>query len=114
MDANATPEESRHEKALWWALKLGEKKVHVVHAVLSLVGDLGVRRLFDEAVVLHATGTTLSLGGAFMRGLQKVVINGTTLYQNANALSGEDMIARKKQRERVRLRNIANRSYLKL
>jgi secreted PhoX family phosphatase len=96
---------NKKDKATWWAIQLGEQKVHVVAAALSLVGDRQMQLLLNEAEVLHATEQAASLGGAFMKVMKDVEIDGTTLYDHAKQISGERELERVRERQRMRVRS---------
>lgn len=88
-----------------WADRLREKKVHVVAAVLELVGEEGMERIASDARALHERGEARSLGGAFMRVLKTIDVatsqaSAESLHDVAKRVGGE----RDLQRARVRRR----------
>ena len=99
-----------------WARRLGERKVHVVSAVLDLVGEDEMERIANEAREVHARGEALSLGGAFMRVLKTIVVFSTatetstgsakkkaeTLHDVAKRVGGEREIQRIRRRRKKR------------
>ena len=85
-----------------WAESLRESKVHVVAAVLDLVGEETMKRIASDARVVYERGEARSLGGAFMRVLKTIVVatSQTTtesLHDVAKRVGGE----RDLQRARV-------------
>lgn len=103
-----------------WADALRERKVHVVAAVLEMVGEDAMRDIATRAAELHARDEAASLGGAFMRVLKTIVVvtsldsittatTTETLHDAAKRVGGE----RDAQRERVRIRNKTRRTISK-
>lgn len=103
-----------------WADALRERKVHVVAAVLEMVGEDGMRDIATKAAELHAQGEAASLGGAFMCVLKTIVVvtsldstttatTTETLHDAAKRVGGE----RDAQRERIRIRNKTRRTISK-
>ena len=103
---------STNSTARRWADALRERKVHVVAAVLDLVGEEAMRGIATRAAEVHERGEAASLGGAFMRVLKTIVVVASTdssspsspaaetLHDAAKRVGGE----RDAQRERVRRR----------
>lgn len=100
-------EENDKKTAERWAEVLGERKVHVVGAVLALVGEDAMGRIADSANDAWARGDARSVGGAFMNVLRTIVVvshtgHSETLHDAAKRLSGE------KEYQRKRIKNKKN------
>ena len=105
--AGANTANTANSAARRWADALRERKVHVVAAVLDLVGEEAMRGIATRAAEVHERGEAASLGGAFMRVLKTIVVVSSsappetvTLHDAAKRVGGE----RDVQRERVRRR----------
>lgn len=104
-EATTTPETAVETAAERWARRLGERKVHVVSAVLDLVGEEEMGRIANEAREVHARGQALSLGGAFMRVLKTIVVvtsTAETLHDVAKRVGGEREIQRIRRKKKRR------------
>lgn len=107
--------DSSNSAARRWADALRERKVHVVAAVLDLVGEEAMRGIATRAVEVHEKGEAASLGGAFMRVLKTIVVVSSsrpaeTLHDAAKRVGGERDVQRERVRRRRRDKNYSKHS----
>ena len=82
---------SQNPVAVFWAEAVQEPKVHVVGAVIALVGEDGMRLLTARATdAFTVGGAAPTLGGCFMIVLKTTSFQDTTLYAKAKEMSGEN------------------------